>query len=140
MLNQKMRRCYRSTDSTSEHYLNKLRHCFPAKCLLMFLLLVTLPQSVTSAPSDYSNSKTSTAERSLTPSSTSTSNKQLEISTEKNLLLEEEEMQATQSSACNSLEPPFLKTEDKIVLAPIVFQGKFFFNPTTFYFQLHHHS
>jgi hypothetical protein len=28
------------------------------------------------------------------------------------------------SSACNSLEPPFLKTEDKIVLSPIVFQGK----------------
>jgi hypothetical protein len=46
-----------------------------------------------------------------------------EMSKEKYIL--QEEMQATQASACNSLEPPFLKTEDKIVLAPIVFQGKY---------------
>jgi len=57
----------------------------------------------------------------VTSSELSNNNKQQSV-TEKYLLMEEE-MQATQASACNSLEPPFLKTEDKIVLAPIVFQG-----------------
>ena len=83
--------------------------------MLTLLLLLTLPQSVLSAPTPSTSLsvKTST-EKDLMSTQPS------EMS--KSLL--QEEMQATQASACNSLEPPFLKTEDKIVLAPIVFQGK----------------
>jgi hypothetical protein len=91
--------------------LKRLRQYFPVKSLLTFLLIVTLPQSVSSAPS------------SLSPVTSSELSNNKQSVTEKYLLMEEE-MQATQASACNSLEPPFLKTEDKIVLAPIVFQGK----------------
>jgi hypothetical protein len=88
---------------------------------------VLLPQCVTSAPASVSvrsaatttttkvSTKTTTTTTTTTTAITST-----EISTEKYF----EDMQATQALACNSLEPPFLKTEDKIVLAPIVFQGK----------------
>ena len=33
-------------------------------------------------------------------------------------------MQATQAQQCHALKPQNLPTEDKLVLAPIVFQGK----------------
>ncbi len=95
---------------------------------LVFLLLtfvVMLPQCVTSAPASVpvrSSTTTITTKVSTksTTTKTTTAITSTEISTEKYF----EDMQATQALACNSLEPPFLKTEDKIVLAPIVFQGK----------------
>jgi hypothetical protein len=92
---------------------------------LAFLLtvVVMLPQCVISAPASVpvrSSSATTTTKVSTTTTKTTTAITSTEISTEKYF----EDMQATQALACNSLEPPFLKTEDKIVLAPIVFQGK----------------
>jgi hypothetical protein len=95
---------------------------------LAFLLtfVVMLPQCVTSAPASVSvrsSSTTTTTTKVSTKTTTTTTTTAVtstEISTEKYF----EDMQATQALACNSLEPPFLKTEDKIVLAPIVFQGK----------------
>ncbi len=37
---------------------------------------------------------------------------------------QEDEAQVMQASPCSPIEPPYLSTEDKIALAPIVFQGK----------------
>lgn len=37
---------------------------------------------------------------------------------------QDDEAQVTQASPCSPIEPPYLSTEDKIALAPIVFQGK----------------
>jgi len=77
------------TNSNSNCYLKRLRQYFPVKSLLTFLLLVTLPQSVSSAPS------------SLSPvTSSELSNKKQQSATEKYLLMEEE-MQATQASGVN---------------------------------------
>jgi hypothetical protein len=92
---------------------------------LAFLLtvVVMLPQCVSSAPASVpvrSAATTTTTKVSTKTTTTTTAITSTEISTEKYF----EDMQATQALACNSLEPPFLKTEDKIVLAPIVFQGK----------------
>jgi len=35
-----------------------------------------------------------------------------------------DEAESTLASSCSPIEPPYLNTEDKIALAPIVFQGK----------------
>lgn len=49
--------------------------------------------------------------------------------TAKNPQLVMDMMQATQPQQCHALEPLNMNTEDKIVLSPIVFQGK---NPIEF--------
>jgi len=57
------------------------------------------------------------------PSSLSASTKAQDLFLKNDQILEDE-MQATQATSCLPIEPPFLKTEEKIVLSPIVFQGK----------------
>lgn len=94
---------------------HKLKWSYPSVFILFSVLLFSFTNLATCSPPLTLSAQTTKASE--------IQNSRTFFKSDQKNIPEDDEMQATQAVSCAPIEPPYLKTEEKIVLSPIVFQG-----------------